>query len=165
MKKLILVLTLILAGLLLFGCTQPNNGPVNGFKEIDGSICKQDNKPIIRMYSTSFCPHCQWVKPAFSEVAKSYMDENKIVAHVWEWIYDSQGNQIGADDSLTPQNEGSVPDAEKKVFDQFNPNGTIPTFVFGCKYYRIGNQFEAQKDLNAEKVVFTQIIEELLKGN
>jgi hypothetical protein len=43
-----------------------------------------------------------------------------------------------------------------------NPNGTIPTFIFGCKYYRIGAGYEAQKDLEAEKREFRQIIDKLI---
>jgi len=164
MKKIITILITIFCVLFLLGCTQ-GGATQNKFQSIEGSVCKENGKPIIRMYSTSFCPHCQWVKPAFDEIAQKYIDENKIVAHHWEWIYDSQMNQIGAEDLLTPQNEGDVPDTEKAVLDEFNPSGTIPTFVLGCKYYRIGTQFEAQKDLNAEKTVFTQIIEEILNEN
>ena len=115
------------------------------------------------MYSTSICPHCIWVKPAFDEVVKKYVDENKIVAYHWEWIIDSEGSLTGVDDKLTSQLEGTLPPIEDAVFKEFSPNTSVPAFIFGCKYYRLGNQFEIQKDLTAEKAEFTRIIEELLK--
>jgi thiol-disulfide isomerase/thioredoxin len=107
------------------------------------------------MYSTTWCPHCQWVKSAFEEVALKYQSEGKIVAKHWELDI--------KDDTLTPEVEGSVPSNEQGIFSQFSPKGSVPVFVFGCKYYRIANQFETQKDLNAEKAEFERIINLLLK--
>ena len=156
----ILILTLILG---LLGCTTPPSNE-NAFQSIEGnSICKLEGKPIIRMYSTNICPHCIWVKPAFDSVVKKYIDQNKIIAYHWEWTIDSEGNLIGVDDKLTSEIETSIPAGEEAVFKEFSPNTSVPAFVFGCKYYRIGNQFETQKDLNAEKAEFERIIEELLK--
>ena len=168
MKKILFVLVLVISVLFLLGCTAPNGGATqNPFQKVGGTVCKQDGKPVIRLYSTSFCPHCTWVGPTFESVVKKYVDENKIIAHHWEWIYDNNTpmNQIGADDLLTPQYEGTVPAEEEKVFTDFSPKGSIPTFVFGCKYYRIGNGFEAQKDLNAEEKSFIETIEAVLKEN
>ncbi len=78
-------------------------------------------------------------------------------------MIDSEGSLAGVDDTLTTANEGTMPPSEEAVFQQFSPNSNVPAFVFGCKYYRIGNQFESQKDLNAEEAEFTRVIEELLK--
>ncbi len=50
------------------------------------------------------------------------------------------------------------------IFKQFNPDNSIPTFVFGCEYYRVGNAYEQQNDLTAEIGEFKAVIEELLKG-
>jgi len=161
--KLFAGLILVIMVLSLFACTTPVPNE-NKFKSIEGnSICKLEGKPIIRMYSTSICPHCIWVKPAFDAVVKKYVDENKIIAYHWEWIIDSEGTLIGVDDKLTSIVETSIPTGEEAVFNEFSPNTNVPAFVFGCKYYRIGNQFEQQKDLNAEKAEFARIIEELLK--
>jgi thiol-disulfide isomerase/thioredoxin len=156
----ILLLTLILG---LLGCTNPPSNE-NAFQSIEGnSICKLEGKPIIRMYSTNICPHCIWVEPAFDSVIKKYVDQNKIIAHHWEWIINSNGELIGVDDKLTSAIETSMPTSEDAIFKEFSPNTFVPAFIFGCKYYRIGNQFETQKDLNAEKAEFERIIEELLK--
>ena len=165
-KKSFLVAGLILMLLLmfsLFGCTAPTTQE-NKFVSIqDGSICKEEGKPVIRMYSTSTCPHCIWVKPAFDSIAKEYVDANKIIAHHWEWIINEEGSLTGITDTLTNTTTQSISSNEEAVFNQFSPNSSVPVFVFGCKYYRIGTQFELQKDLNAEETEFRQIIEELLK--
>ena len=50
-----------------------------------------------------------------------------------------------------------------QVYEQFNPRGTIPTFVFGGKYYRIGTGYEKQGDLLAEEREFRAVIDSLLK--
>jgi len=160
-KKIFFVLVALAASLLLFGCTQGADGSTNSFKSVDNSVCTIEGKPIVRMYSTNTCPHCLWVGPAYDEVVEKYVDENKIIAYHWEWIVDAPVRS--GDDLLTPENEEQVPDAETKVFEQFTPEGYVPTFVFGCKYYRIGNEFEQQKDLNAERAEFDRIIQELLK--
>ncbi|MFA6065125.1 MAG: thioredoxin family protein [archaeon] len=154
-KKIIFSIVLIAILGLFFGCAQV--AQKNDFLKVDGSICKIDGKPVVRMFSTTWCPHCEWIKPTFDSVAKEYVDANKIIA--FHWQVDIQDN------TLTDTNEGSIPASEMAVFNQFNPNGSIPTFVFGCKYYRIGNGFEAQKDLNAERAEFVKIIEQLIKEN
>jgi len=154
-NKIIFSIILIAILGLFFGCAQV--AQKNDFSKIDGSICKIDGKPVIRMYSTTWCPHCEWVKPTFDSVAKEYVAQNKIVAYHWQVDI--------LDDTLTDVNEASIPELEMTILNQFNPKGSIPTFVFGCKYYRIGNGFEQQKDLNAERAEFVKVIEEILKEN
>ncbi len=82
-----------------------------------------------------------------------YVDEGLIVAHHWEL-------DIG-DDLLTNQFEEDVPDEEMAVFEEFNIQKSIPTFVFGCKYYRIGTAYEPN-GLEAEAAEFMAVIEALL---
>lgn len=160
-KKIFLVLITLAVALLLFGCTQSQPASQNAFKSVDNSICKIDGKPVIRMYSTNICPHCKWVGPTFDEVVKKYEAQGKIVAYHWEWVVDQPTRTVS--DLLHPE-VTQMPDTEQKIFEQFTPEGYVPTFVFGCKYYRIGNQFEQQNDLNAEKAVFEETIQKLLAG-
>jgi len=131
----------------------PELKDVASFKDKGGEGCTEDGKPVIRLFTTSSCPHCAWVKPAFEEVVKEYGD--RVVAHVWE--LDT------GDDKLTDEVETSVPDDEKELYHSFNPNRTVPTFVFGCKYLRIGNYHEAKNDLAAEKADFREVIDALLE--
>ena len=49
------------------------------------------------------------------------------------------------------------------IFKEFNPQGSIPTFVFGCKYYRVGNGYEQQDDKAAEEAEFRAVFDELVK--
>ena len=48
------------------------------------------------------------------------------------------------------------------VFTEFNPEGSIPTFVFGCKYYRVGTGYKQEDDLAAEASEFMAVIEALI---
>jgi thiol-disulfide isomerase/thioredoxin len=151
-------LALVFLIVLLAGCTSAGNGGDTGittFKSVEGTACKENGKPVIDLFSTTWCPHCQWIKPTYDRVAKEYVDQGKIVAHHWE--LDT------GDDTLTTAVETKVPDSELAVYNQINPKGTIPTFVFGCKYYRIGTGYEKTNDLNAEEKEFRAVIEELIK--
>jgi thiol-disulfide isomerase/thioredoxin len=115
----------------------------------------QDGKPVIRLFSTTWCPHCVWVKPVFDRIAKEYVDAGKIVAYHWE--IDT------FDNTLTEAVETVVPETEMAVYAHFNPGGSIPTFILGGKYYRVGNGFEAQSDLVKEEAAFRAVIDKLIE--
>jgi len=131
------------------------NTDITTFKAIEGPVETIDGKPVIRMFSTTWCPHCVWIKETYDRVAKEYADAGKIVAYHWE--LDT------GDDTLTAEAETSVPASEQAVFTKFNPQNSIPTFVFGGKYYRIGNGFEQEDNLEKEEAEFRAVIEELIR--
>jgi len=131
---------------------EPEPG-VMTFSVREGDICTEDGKPIIRMYSTTTCPHCQWVKDTFDTTMKELMAEGKIVAYHWELDIN--------DNTLTSEKEAAVPPEEFDIYRDFNPRGTVPTFVFGCKYYRVGNGYESEGNLEMEKREFLEIIDKL----
>lgn len=118
------------------------------------SLCVEDGKPVIRLYTTSWCPHCAWTKDAFDSVVSEYIKEGKIVAYHWE--LDT------GDDLLTEEKENKVPQSEMLAFSKYDPQGGVPAFVFGCKFVRIGNGYEMQNDLKAEEAEFRAIIEGLI---
>jgi len=128
---------------------------ISSFSEVDTDICTVDGKPIIRMYSIVSCSHCNWVGQTFDKVVKEYVDSGDIVAYHWQ--LDMQ------DDILTSEAENAVPEEEKDVFLKYSPQGGVPLFVFGCKYYRIGNAYEGQGDLMAEENEFRAVIEKLIE--
>ncbi len=130
--------------------------PIASFSglEYDKGICTEDGKPIIRLFTASWCPHCNWVGGAFDSVVREYMEQGKIVAYHWE--------ADTGDNTLTPERENSVPASERAIFKEFNPRGSVPTFVFGCKYYRIGTMYERQNDLESEKRDFRAVIDALV---
>ena len=128
-------------------------GTIKTFTDTGKAIELQDGKPVIRLFSTTWCPHCKWVKDSFDKVMREY--EGEIVAYHWELDIN--------DDLLTPQAELSVPQSEQDKFQEFNPRGSIPTFVFGGKYVRVGNGYETEDDLAAEEAEFRAVIEALLE--
>lgn len=130
-------------------------GQVGTFSEVSEPICKENGKPAVYMFSTSWCPHCQWAQPSFEKAAKKFVQQGKIVAHNWE--LDTN------DDTLTSAKETAVPADAQAIYEKYNPQGSIPTFVFGCKYYRIGTGYERTKDTAAEEKEFEDIIGKLLK--
>lgn len=166
MKK-VLILLLILSILVLPACKPKEEAPgkitiqkevipgTRTFQETGDQVCLESGKPLILEISTTWCPHCKWIKEAFQEVVKEY--ENDISAYQWDLDI--------KDNALTAEKETSVPGAFYDVYDKYNPEGSIPTFIFGCKYVRIGNGYETQGNLDAEKQEFREIIEELIELN
>jgi thiol-disulfide isomerase/thioredoxin len=114
--------------------------------------CKENGKPLIMLFSTTWCPHCKWIKDTFDATAKSYGD--KIAAYHWE--IDT------GDNTLTDAVEKEAPANLLAYYKKYNPGGSIPTFVFGCKYSRIGNGYERQQNLTAEESEFREKIGKLM---
>lgn len=144
MNKILIISILLICGLLVFGCTQPVSPATttNPFEKLSDTTCTENGKPIIRYFSTTWCPHCLWVNPIFDSVMQEYKDKI-IVRH---YVLDLN----------TP------PTAEMEEFSKFSPNGNIPAFSFGCQYYRIGNSFEPTQDINAEKTEFRRVLDLLI---
>jgi thiol-disulfide isomerase/thioredoxin len=135
---------------------KPNITTLVTFNEkLGADVCTQDGKPIIRLFSTTWCPHCKWITGTYESTVQKYVDEGKIVAHHWELDI--------KDDTLTSEDEGEVPESEEDLFVNFNPQQSIPTFVFGCKYYRTGNGYETEGNLLAEEAEFEYVIERLIQ--
>src|SRR3989338_219549 len=129
---------------------------ITTFSTTSGDICKTpEGKPKVYLFSTTWCPHCKWVKDTFDKVAIEYGQQGKIAPNHWE--IDT------GDDTLTFEEEKSVPEEDMAIFKEFNPQGSIPTFVFGCKYYRVGNGYEQQDDKAAEEAEFRAVFDELVK--
>lgn len=120
----------------------------------DAEICTEEGKPIIRLYSTTVCPHCRWINSTFNGVMDEYLTAGKIVAHHWDV---DMGN-----DQFTPVKESAIPQAEVDLFMSVNSRLSVPTYLFGCKYVRVGNAYETQDDLDAEAGEFKAVIEKLL---
>lgn len=156
--------------LLLFslGCVQPSelkyrdtssippSPQIRSFQSLSdsASVCLENGKPLILMFSTTTCPHCLWVNDTFNGVMKEYLDKNLVVVRHWEV-------DIG-DDQFTPKRDSKVLEKDVALFEKVNPDFSVPTYVFGCKYYRVGNAFEVQGDLDAEAGEFKAVVEKLL---
>ncbi len=124
------------------------------FTDTGDPVCTVNGRPVIRLYSTTWCPHCKWIKDTFDQTAKKYVAQGKIVAYHWE--------MDTLDNTLTDAVESSIPESESDVYKKYDPDGGVPTFVFGCRYVRIGNGYEGQRDLETEKKEFEDTIDSLL---
>jgi thiol-disulfide isomerase/thioredoxin len=122
------------------------------FTEYDNEVCKEDGKPVVYLFSTTWCPHCQWIGATFDKWAKDNSD--KVVAYHWE--VDTNDN------TLTSEVETSVPEDALAVYTKFNPNQSIPTFVFGCRYSRVGNGYESENNLDKERESFDKVVNEIV---
>jgi thiol-disulfide isomerase/thioredoxin len=148
-SKLSVIVGLLLVSIFLLGCTETQT-----FKDSGAQICAVDGKPIIRMYSTTWCPHCNWIGETYNKVVNDYVDKNLIIAYHW---------QVDVlDNTLTDVNEGAIPENEYAEFLRVSPKGSIPAYSFGCTYTRLGNGYEAQKDLVAEEKEFRAVIDKLI---
>ena len=104
---------------------------------------------LTRLFSTTNCDACNWINKTFNSLAKDY--KNNIM--VYHWYLD-----IG-DNVITKEVEKGIPKAEIEIFKKYNPKLTVPTYIFGCKYIRIGNGYFT---LEKEKQEFKAVIEELI---
>lgn len=124
------------------------------FSETKDEVCEEEGKPVIRLYTTSKCNPCKWIKARFDSVIKDYLEEDEIVAYHWE--IDS------GDNTLTKETEEGVPKQEIEIFKKYSPEAMVPTYVFGCKYVRIGNFYEQSDNLDAEEEEFRTVINKLI---
>ena len=150
---------------LIAGCSQKSNqvhidqqeysnATIQTFQETGDVLCTDEKgKPIIRFFATSWCPHCKWIKETYMGVMRKYIDEGKITAYLWE---------VDTNDDLLRKGDQPIPASEEQIFEKYNPKGSIPTFIFGCAYYRVGNGYEQQDNLAAEAAEFHAVIRELL---
>jgi thiol-disulfide isomerase/thioredoxin len=132
--------------------TPPEEGTFETFTQYDTERCEEDGKPMVFLFSTTWCPHCQWISDTFDSWAKDNSD--KISAYHWEVDIN--------DDTLTEEEESEIPSEHQEIFEKFNPNGSIPTFVFGCEYARVGNGYEAEDDLDKERESFNAVVDKLI---
>jgi thiol-disulfide isomerase/thioredoxin len=103
-------------------------------KLADQEICQENGKPIIYFFGSLSCPHCHWEYPIIKETVAKFGD--KISFH-------DNMNEI----------------TDKEVFAKYS-NGSVPTIVLGCRYYRVGSGEGIGKEKETE--VLTKLIQELL---
>lgn len=122
------------------------------FEETGDEICKENGMAVVRLFSAEVDPHSQWVSKAFNDVAKEY--SGKVIAYNW---------QIDTGDNLlTELIEEKIPKQEIEIYKKYNNAGSVPTFVFGCRYVRVGNGYEAEGSLDKEEAEFRKVIEKLI---
>ena len=138
------------SNIIIYEENKENRNIGQSFKMSNELLCKKDGKPIIGFFSTSDCKACDWVRPAFNAAVKEYADKGLIIAYNWQ--LDT------GDDLMTSGKEKSVPKEEFEIYKKFSQD-SVPAFVFGCKYYRIGNYYDSIED---EEMEFRAMIQKLL---
>ncbi len=123
------------------------------FEETGDYLCEEGGKPIVRLFSISASSHTEWIQDVFASTVGEYVEDGRIVAYHWQ--LDT------GDDILTEDIEKAIPKAEVEIFRKYSPEGAVPTFVFGCRYTRIGNG--ADNDLDSEEKEFREIIKTITK--
>lgn len=113
---------------------------IETFKKTEDLLCAEEGKPLVIMFSTTTCPHCAWVGDTFDKVVNDY---NNIAAYHWQL---DQGDNV-----LTEEKETNIPKEHINILKEYNPEGYVPAFVIGCKYYRIGNGYERTDDLESKE--------------
>ena len=125
-------------------------------KKKDANLCLEDGKPMIYLFSTDWCPHCQWIKETYLKFGKEVNESGKAKAY----LFDVEKG----DDLLTSEKESALPKVAEDIYNEFSPDGGIPTFVFGCTYFRVGNGYETQDGGEVlEEREFKVILDDLLK--
>ncbi|MBW2989362.1 SurA N-terminal domain-containing protein [Candidatus Woesearchaeota archaeon] len=121
---------------------------IETFTKTGNPICREGGKAIIRMFSTSKNKNSEWISQTFRSLAEENQD--RVVAYHWQ--LDT------GDNLLTPVNEEGIPRSEVELFQRYNPKNTVPTYVFGCRYVRVGNPYSSLKE---EKAEFERVIEKI----
>jgi len=159
----VIIIIIILALAVIFFVWKPFSGNqgtrnvmVEGstfFNTGDNIVTDSEGKPYVILFSTTWCPHCQWIADTFDSLAEEPFSSQINLQH---WELDT------GDNTLTPEIETQVPQEMLDIYEKYNSRGSIPTFVFGGKYMRIGTGYEGQNDLQAELEDFRLIIGKLL---
>ena len=101
------------------------------------------------MFSGAKNSASKWISQTFDDITKEYQDD--IIAYNWQ--LDT------GDNTLTAVEETGIPKSEVEIYKKHNSKNTVPTYVFGCKYTRIGNAYESLEEEEAE---FKRVIEKLI---
>lgn len=102
----------------------------------NAEIIEEDGKPVVFLFTSSICPHCEWQKPVLKEVIDQF--EDKVIYKAREDTAEDQD-----------------------VYAQFGTGG-VPLLVLGGKYYREGAGENFGEE--AEKEFLTNYICELTGG-
>ncbi|MCH8004142.1 MAG: hypothetical protein IH934_05950 [Nanoarchaeota archaeon] len=102
---------------------------LRSFEATGDEICDED-KPIIRLYTTRSCSICEESDQVFEALVNGLVKDGKIGA--MHWSLDT------GDDLLTLEKEKGIPKEEVEIFKKYSPNKLVPAVVLGCKYKKIG---------------------------
>lgn len=132
---------------------------IGAFAYTSKELCTQNDKPIVILFSSSRCPHCNWISPIFDDVVTDYMEENQIVAYHLQ--LDTKTETL----SNTSFDNMAIDEEIINTYMELNPRGAVPAMLFGCEYFSLGAVHE--RDDNGEDITeqeFRAVIDEILEG-
>ena len=112
-------------------------------------------QPVISLFTSPTCAHCEWVSEIYDTVVRRYMEEGAIEAHHY--------NLHTKDDLLTEEVETEIPEEILDLYHRGSPKDLVPYFNFSCKYERVSNGYETTKDTEAEANELMEVIETLIR--
>ncbi|MDP7244272.1 MAG: hypothetical protein QF568_02930 [Flavobacteriales bacterium] len=110
---------------------------LKSFEETSDEICDED-KPIIRLYTTSSCQVCKESGRLFQDLVINFIGDESVQAR--HWSLDT------GDNLLTLKKENGVPKEEVELFKKYSPDKLVPTIILGCKYKHVGKFGVEEKD-------------------
>lgn len=122
----------------------------------------EGNKPLVLMFSASWCPHCRWERPVLVKASEKFgiwngIDQGKLdesLAVIEQTLdttttadrlaqidFKTEGAEFTSDHLVLKIIETDLhPDNEyNTVFKDYNPSGGVPVLVYGGKYYQLGS--------------------------
>ena len=109
------------------------------FEETGDELCGEE-KPIVRLYTTTKCNACENTSKIFENVVKGFVSEGSIEAKHW--------SLDNGDNLLTEEKENGVPKEEVELFKKYG-KGNVPAIIIACKYKFIGSLENAEEEFNA----------------
>jgi len=103
---------------------------LKAFEATQDEICNEE-KPVVRLYTTSWCEVCYDSAQVFNDLVKEFVENDEINAI--HWSLDT------GDNFMTIKKEKGIPENEAALFKKYSPNNLVPTVVLGCKYKRVGS--------------------------
>ncbi len=89
---------------------------VGGFRDIESASVEASPKAYF--FGATWCPHCAWERPIFSEVV---------------------GRFSGHIEARSIEIDVEQPPLEMEIFKHYSQDGKIPAIVIGGKYFRVGS--------------------------
>ena len=109
------------------------------FEKTGDDLCGEE-KPVVRLYTTSKCAICENTSKIFENVVNGFVSEGSIEAK--HWSLDNGDNQ------LTEEKENGVPKEEVELFKKYG-KGKVPATIIACKYKLIGSLDNAEEEFNS----------------
>ncbi|MBN1386556.1 peptidylprolyl isomerase [Candidatus Woesearchaeota archaeon] len=128
---------------------------ITTFQQVDPSVCTdEDNRTIVRLYTVSYQEASQFAEAAFRQALERFDRSGELSAYVWQ--VDTN------DDVMTPELESAIPQEELDLFRKYNPGNSVPAYLIGCKYLRIGNGHWENKDMASETLEIEAMFDEII---